>query len=293
MQKSIARQNPAQLRRVSAARALRPTSPPGEFAFRSTSPNALAKCPSGIHGLDQIRLGGLPRGRPILVCGGAGSGKTLLGMEFLVRGILKHAEPGVFVSFEQSPPDLAKNVASLSFDLKSLIACKKLIIDRVAIDRTAILEVGDYNLEGLFIRLGAAIDSIKARRVVLDTIEVLFAALSNLGVLRLELHRLFEWLKDRGVTTIVTGERGEGQITCHGLEEYVSDCVILLDQRVVDQIATRRLRIVKYRGTTRGTNEYPFLINEQGFYVLPITSTAGCASWTAAAWVPSSRAYAR
>lgn len=238
---------------------------------RSRSPLILEKCPTGIRGVDQITKGGLPRGRPILICGDSGTGKTLFGVEFLVRGAIEHGEPGVFVSFEERATDLAKNSASLGFDLEALIARKKLVIDRVAVDRTNVLESGEYNLEGLFLRLGAAIDSIKAKRVVLDTIEVLFAVLTNLGVLRSELHRLFEWLKDRGVTTIVTGERGDGHFTRFGLEEYVSDCVILLDQRVVDQIATRRLRIVKYRGSTHGTNEYPFLIDEQGFYVLPIT----------------------
>jgi circadian clock protein KaiC len=234
----------------------------------------LAKCPTGVRGLDQITFGGLPRGRPTLVCGGTGTGKTLLGIEFLVRGALEHDEPGVFVTFEERPGDLAKNTSSLGFDLKHLIACKKLVIEQIEIDRNAIVETGEFNLDGLFIRLGAAIDSVGAKRVVLDTIEVLFASLANVGILRSELHRLFEWLKDREVTAIVTGERGDGTLTRHGLEEYVSDCVILLDFRMSDQIATRRLRVVKYRGSLHGTNEYPFLVDRHGFVVLPITSVA-------------------
>ncbi|MEW6166513.1 MAG: circadian clock protein KaiC [Pseudomonadota bacterium] len=231
----------------------------------------LPKCPTGIHGLDQITRGGLPQGRPTLVCGGAGSGKTLLGMEFLVRGAREYGENGVFVSFEERPADLDANTRSLGFAIQELVARRKLIIDQVQIDRSEILETGEYNLDGLFLRLGAAIDAVHAKRVVLDTIEVLFAALSNLGILRAELRRLFAWLRDRGVTTLVTGERGDGSLTRHGLEEYVSDCVILLDQRVTEQIATRRLRIVKYRGALHGTNEYPFLIEDRGFVVLPIT----------------------
>ena len=245
-------------------------------AMRNAVPSGreLPKCPTGIPGLDQITCGGLPRSRPTLVCGGAATGKTLLGIDFLVRGAIDHGEPGVFVSIDERPVDLAKNTASLGFDLKALIARKKLFVDQVQIDRSEILETGECNLDGPFIRLAAAIDSVHAKRVVLETIEVLFAALSNLGILRSELHRLFEWLKDKGVTTIVTGERGDGTITRYGLEEYVSDCVILLDQRGTEQIATRRLRIVKYRGSLHGTKEYPFLIDEQGFGVLPITMIA-------------------
>ena len=232
----------------------------------------LPKCPTGIHGLDVITGGGLPRGRPTLVCGGAGSGKTLIGMEFLVRGIQQHGENGAFMSFEERATDLAENVASLGFDLTALTADKKLVIDQVQIDRGEIMETGEYDLDGLFIRLAAAIDAVGAKRVVLDTIETLFAALTNTHILRSELRRLFGWLKDKGVTAIITGERGDGTLTRHGLEEYVSDCVILLDHRVTDQIATRRLRVVKYRGSAHGTNEYPFLIDEQGITVLPITA---------------------
>lgn len=231
----------------------------------------LAKCPTGIRGLDDVTNGGFPRGRPTLICGGSGSGKTLMGMQFLVRGIEEHGEPGVFMCFEEREQDLAENVASLGFDLPALIAGRKLVIDQVVIDRAEITETGDYNLDGLFIRLGAAIDAVGAKRVVLDTIEALFAALANLGILRSELRRLFGWLKEKGVTAIVTGERGDGSLTRHGLEEYVSDCVILLDQKVAEEIATRRLRVVKYRGSAHGTNEYPFLIDEHGFSVLPIT----------------------
>lgn len=233
---------------------------------------ALEKCRSGIKGLDAITGGGLPRGRPILVCGGSGTGKTLFGMEFLVRGIEESKEPGVFLCFEERAQELAANVVSLGFDLPRLIAQKKLVIDQVRIDRADITETGEYSLDGLFIRLDAAIQSIGAKRLVLDTVEALFAALTNLGILRSELGRLFDWLREKGITTIVTGERGEGTLTRHGLEEYVSDCVIVLDQRVTDQIATRRMRIVKYRGSAHGTNEYPFLIDEHGFTVLPITT---------------------
>ena len=232
----------------------------------------LLKCPTGIRGLDEVTFGGLPRGRPTLVCGTAGCGKTLLGVEFLVRGALDYGEPGVFMAFEETPDELAQNVASLGFDLDQMQARKQLSIDYVRIERSEIEETGEYDLEGLFIRLGHAVDSIGAKRVVLDTVEALFGGLSNTAVLRAELRRLFRWLKDRGLTAIITAERGDGMLTRHGLEEYVSDCVILLDHRVVDQISTRRLRVVKYRGSLHGTNEYPFLIDEQGFSVLPITS---------------------
>jgi circadian clock protein KaiC len=235
-------------------------------------PAELSKSPSGIRGLDEITNGGIPRGRPTLVCGSAGSGKTLLAMEFLVRGIQQYDEPGVFMCFEERAVDLAQNVASLGFDLADMIAENKLAIDHVAIDRDPLVETGDYNLDGLFLRLNAAIDEVGARRIVLDTIETLFSSLTNQNILRSELRRLFAWIKEKNVTAVVTGERGEGSLTRHGLEEYVSDCVILLDNRVIDQVATRRLRIVKYRGSAHGANEYPFLIDEQGFSVLPITS---------------------
>jgi circadian clock protein KaiC len=233
---------------------------------------SLPKAPTGIQGLDEITRGGFPRGRPTLICGSAGAGKTLLAMEFLVRGATEHHEPGVFMAFEETGPELTQNVRSLGFDLDELGKEKKLVIDFVRIERSEIDETGDYDLEGLFIRLGAAIDAIGAKRVVLDTIENLFAGLQNEGILRAELRRLFRWLKDRGVTAVITAERGDGALTRHGLEEYVSDCVILLDHRVTDQVSTRRLRIVKYRGTAHGTNEYPFLIDEDGFSVLPVTS---------------------
>jgi circadian clock protein KaiC len=234
----------------------------------------VAKAATGIPGLDEITGGGLPRGRPTLVCGSSGCGKTLLAMEFLVRGATQYDEPGVFVAFEETAKELAENVRSLGFDLEALAKDKKVVVDYVRVERSEIEEVGEYDLDGLFIRLGHAIDTIGAKRVVLDTIEVLFSHLSNSGILRAELRRLFRWLKDKGVTAIVTGERGDGTLTRNGLEEYVSDCVILLDHRVIDQISTRRLRIVKYRGTAHGTNEYPFLIDEAGFSVLPITSLA-------------------
>jgi circadian clock protein KaiC len=232
----------------------------------------LPKAPTGIEGLDQITLGGLPKGRPTLVCGGAGCGKTLLAMEFLVRGATQYGEPGAFIAFEETGEELAQNVRSLGFDLDALVAEKKLAIDHIHIERTEIEETGEYDLEGLFLRLGLAIDSVGAKRVVLDTIETLFGGFDNHALLRSELRRLFRWLKDKGVTAVITGERGDGQLTRQGLEEYVSDCVIFLDHRVIDQISTRRLRVVKYRGTTHGTNEYPFLIDEDGFSVLPLSS---------------------
>src|SRR5512133_3243060 len=232
----------------------------------------LPKAPTGIQGLDEITGGGLPKGRPTLVCGSAGCGKTLLAMEFLVRGATEFNEPGVFMAFEETAKDLTQNVASLGFDLKDLIAHKKLVLDFVYIERSEIEETGEYDLEGLFIRLGHAIDSIGAKRVVLDTIESLFAGLPNPLILRAELRRLFRWLKTKGVTAIITGERGEGTLTRQGLEEYVSDCVIVLDHRANEQVSSRRLRVVKYRGSTHGTNEYPFLIDENGISVLPITS---------------------
>ncbi len=230
------------------------------------------KTQSGIDGLDEITEGGLPKGRPTLICGSAGCGKTLMGVQFLVKGITDFNEPGVFVSFEETAKDLTTNVQSLGFDLSQLTKDKKLRIDNIHIEKAEIEETGEYDLEGLFIRLGYAIDQIGAKRIVLDTIESLFGGMNNATLLRSELKRLFEWLKDKGVTAIITGERGESTLTRQGLEEYVSDCVILLDFRVIDQIATRRLRIVKYRGSTHGTNEYPFLIDEAGISVLPITS---------------------
>ena len=240
--------------------------------MKSSLAEVFPKTHSGIEGLDEITGGGLPKGRPTLVCGSAGCGKTLMGVQFLVKGITDYDEPGVFISFEETTKDLTTNVQSLGFDLNKLIADKKLRIDNVHIEKTEIEETGEYDLEGLFIRLGYAIDQIGAKRVVLDTIESLFGGMDNASLLRSELKRLFQWLKDRGVTAIITGERGENSLTRQGLEEYVSDCVILLDFRVIDQIATRRLRIVKYRGSTHGTNEYPFLIDEFGISVLPITS---------------------
>jgi circadian clock protein KaiC len=232
----------------------------------------IGKALTGISGLDELTSGGLPRGRPTLVCGGAGCGKTVLGLEFLVRGATEYGEPGVIFTFEEMGDELAANVASFGFDLPGLIAQKKLVVDHVQIERYQIEEAGDYDLDGLFIRLESAIDAIGAKRVLLDTLEVLFAGLSNKEILRSELRRLFRWLKDKGVTAVITGERGESTLTRHGLEEYVSDCVILLDLRVQDQISTRRLRVVKYRGARHGTDEYPFLIGDHGISVLPLSS---------------------
>src|SRR5689334_21510080 len=233
---------------------------------------ALPKSPTGIQGLDEITHGGLPKGRPTLICGGAGSGKTLLATTFLVNGVEHFDEPGVLMTFEENGDEIASDVASLGFDLPRLIDEGKLVVDHVRIERSEIEETGEYDLEGLFVRLDHAIRSVGAQRVVLDTIESLFSGLGNASILRAELRRMFRWLKDKGVTAVITAERGEGTLTRQGLEEYVSDCVILLDHRVSGQVSTRRLRIVKYRGTAHGTNEFPFLIDEAGLSVLPVTA---------------------
>jgi len=232
----------------------------------------LPKALTGISGLDEVTGGGLPRGRSTLICGPAGCGKTLLAMEFLVRGISRFHEPGVFVAFEESEDDLIANFTSLGFDLAKAEANGHLVIDHVNVARGEMEESGDWDLDGLLLRLGAAIDSVGAKRIAIDTIENLFGAFSNTAILRSELHRLFSWLKERGVTAVITGERGDGVLSRHGIEEYVSDCVIVLDHRVTEQTSTRRLRILKYRGSLHGTNEYPFLIGESGISVLPITS---------------------
>lgn len=232
----------------------------------------ISKSPSGIPGLDEITSGGLPAGRPTLVCGGPGSGKTLFGISFLVRGALQDNEPGVLISFDEGIEDLEVNSASLGYDLAALRQRDLLAIDYVHLDRQAIIETGDFDLEGLFIRLAHAVDRVKAKRVVLDSIDTLFAGIPNEAILRGELRRLFDWLKERGLSTVITAERGETGITRHGIEEYVSDCVIVLDTRIQDDLATRRLRIVKYRGSAHGGNEYPFLIEHAGITVLPVTS---------------------
>ncbi|WP_316846359.1 circadian clock protein KaiC [Pedobacter psychrodurus] len=243
-----------------------------KMQLEKQSSGAISKTLTGISGLDEITLGGIPTGRPTLICGEAGSGKTLFSIEFIVRGALSYDEPGVFMAFEEKADELKTNVASLGFDLDKLEKDKKIRLDYVHIDRAEIEETGEYDLEGLFIRLGYAIDSIGAKRVVLDTIENLFSGMSNEGIIRAEIRRLFQFLKSKGVTAIITGERGEKSLTRQGLEEYVSDCVILLDHRIINQISTRRLRIVKYRGSVHGTNEYPFLIDDEGISVLPVTS---------------------
>ncbi|HSB92602.1 MAG TPA: circadian clock protein KaiC [Flavitalea sp.] len=239
---------------------------------KSSNNNSLPKTPTGITGFDEITDGGIPTGRPTLVCGMAGAGKTLFSIEFIVKGILEYNEPGVIMAFEEKKEELEMNVVSLGFDLKKLQKQGLLRIDHVHIERSEIEETGEYDLDGLFIRLGHAIDSIGAKRVMLDTIENLFAGLNNEGIIRAELRRLFTWLKDRGVTAMITAEKGEGMLTRQGLEEYVSDCVILLEHRVIDKISTRLLRVVKFRGSLHGTNEYPFLIDEDGISVLPVTS---------------------
>ena len=237
-----------------------------------TQSPVLQKSPTGISGLDETTGGGLPRGRASLVCGGAGCGKTVFGMEFLVRGACQYDEPGVFMAFEESEKDLLENFSSFDFDLNRLMAEDKIAIDHVLVARNEIEETGEYDLEGLFIRLNMAIEQVKAKRVVLDTIEWLFAGFSNEAILRSELRRLFRWLKDKGITAIITAERGQEAFTRHGLEEYVADCVILLDHRVNGQLSTRRLRVVKYRGSTHGEDEYPFLIGSDGLSLLPVTS---------------------
>jgi circadian clock protein KaiC len=243
--------------------------PPSTGGRIPHAPAPVRKAQTGIEGFDEITFGGLPYGRPTLVCGTAGSGKTLFGIEFLLRGAVQFNEPGVLITFEEMPHELARNVASLGMDLDALTRDKKLVVVVGEIE-----EAGEYDLEGLFLRLGAAIDGIGAKRVLLDTLDALFAALSDQFIVRSELRRLFRWLKDRGVTAVITAERGNGALTRHGLEEYVSDCVILLDNRVIEQVGTRRLRVVKYRGSAHGSDEYPFLIRAGGFSVLPLSSVA-------------------
>jgi circadian clock protein KaiC len=252
---------------MASSTALKKKSPPA-----GASSLVLEKVPTGIRGLDQVTHGGFPKGRTALVCGGPGTGKTLLGLEFLVRGALLYNEPGVCIALEETAEELITNMASLGHDLPSLVKARKIAIDYVHIERKQIEETGEYDLEGLFIRLRAAIEHVKAKRVLLDTIEVLFLSLKNEGIVRAELRRLFHWLKDAGVTAVITAEVGERTFTRYGLEEYVADCVLVLDHRVNEQISTRRLRVVKYRGSSHGTNEYPFLIDSDGISVIPITS---------------------
>ncbi len=232
----------------------------------------LEKSPTGISGLDEITGGGLPRGRPTLVCGNAGSGKTLFAMEFLVRGATCFHEPGVFIAFEETENELAANVASIGWDLNALAEAQKIYLDHVHIEKSEIQETGDFNLDGLFIRIESAIRAVNAKRIAVDTIEALFAGFSDEGLLRAEIRRLFRWMKDKGLTAVITGEKGDSNFTRHGLEEYISDCVIFLDHRLQKQVATRRIQVIKYRGTVHGTNEYPFLITEKGFSVFPITA---------------------
>ena len=237
-----------------------------------TAATPLVKVPTGVSGLDEITGGGLPLHRPTLICGGAGSGKTLFALTFVLEGALKYGEPGVFISFEENEEELAKNVASLGYDLEKLVADNKLAVDYIHVERNEIEETGEYDLEGLFVRVAHAVRTVGAKRIALDTLEALFAGLSDEALLRAELRRLFRWLKDQKLTAVITAERGESSMTRQGLEEYVSDCVILLDHDVAEQIATRRLRVVKYRGAAHGTNEYPFLIDAEGLCVLPVTS---------------------
>ncbi len=246
-----------------------PTTPRKTLALNH---NQLPKCPTGIKGFDEITEGGLPKNRTTLICGSTGSGKTLLGIDFLINGAINYNEPGIFMSFEETEDELYKDVASLNLDLQGLVSQKKILFEYVLLERRDIQEKGEFNLEGLFIRLEHAIDSIGAKRVVLDSIESLFAGVTDAGILRLEIKRLFRWLKEKQVTAIVTGELGQDSYTRHGLEEYISDCIILLDNRVKEQITTRRIRVIKYRGSKHGTNEYPFVIDKDGLSVIPITS---------------------
>ena len=246
-----------------------PKTPKKTKVFNRHQPH---KCPTGIKGFDEITGGGLPKNRTTLISGSAGSGKTLLGIDFLINGAINYNEPGIFMSFEETEDELYEDVDSLNLDLQGLVSQKQILIEYVLLDRRDIQEKGDFNLEGLFIRLDHAIDSIGAKRIVLDSIESLFAGLTDAGILRLEIKRLFRWLKEKQVTAIITGEPGQGSYTRHGLEEYISDCVILLDNRVREQIATRRIRVMKYRGSKHGTNEYPFVIDNDGLSVIPITS---------------------
>src|ERR1035438_7756438 len=246
-----------------------PKTPKTKSAFNH---NQLHKCPTGIKGFDAITEGGLPKNRTTLFCGNTGTGKTLLGIDFLINGAIHYNEPGIFMSFEETEDELYKDVASLNLDLQGLVSRKKIRLEYVLLERREIQEKGDFNLEGLFIRLEHAIDSIGAKRVVLDSIESLFAGVTDAGILRLEIKRLFRWLKEKQVTAVITGELGQGSYTRHGLEEYISDCIILLDNRVREQISTRRIRVIKYRGSKHGTNEYPFVIDKGGLSVIPITS---------------------
>jgi circadian clock protein KaiC len=232
----------------------------------------LQKCMTGIKGFDEITQGGIPRDRITLLCGSTGTGKTLLGVDFLIGGASQYSEPGVFMSFEETEDELYKDVASLNLNLPELVAKKKIVLDYVLLERRDMQGAGEFNLEGIFVRLEHAIDSIKAKRVVLDSIESLFAGVTDTGILRLEIKRLFRWLKDKKVTALITGEVQQGSFTRHGLEEYISDCIILVDNRVREQIATRRIRVIKYRGSNHGANEYPFVIDKGGLSVIPITS---------------------
>jgi circadian clock protein KaiC len=232
----------------------------------------LPKCPTGIKGFDEVTDGGLPKNRITLFSGSTGTGKTLLGLDFLIHGAVSYNEPGVFMSFEETTEELYIDVASLNLNLQALVSKKRIRLEHVILERGDIREKGEFDLEGLFIRLEHAIDSIGAKRVVLDSIESLFAGIKDAGILRLEIKRLFRWLKRKQVTAIVTGELGNGAYTRSGLEEYISDCIILLDNRVREQISTRRIRVIKYRGSKHGTNEYPFVIDKGGLSVIPITS---------------------
>jgi len=231
----------------------------------------IPKTATGIPGLDQILNGGLPKGRVTLVVGNSGTGKTLLGIEFLVNGIRQHDENAILVTFEESASKVTENVSSLGFDLNNLQDDGKLTVMAFKVDLPE-KNRGYFDFSPLLVLLEEAIVCIGAKRVVLDTIELLFGAYSDQTTARIELVKLMRWLEDRGVTAIITGESGNNALTRFGIEEYVSDCVIVLDHRVREEISTRLLRVMKYRGSVHGTNEYPFLIAKNGFIVLPVSS---------------------
>ncbi|WP_240236172.1 circadian clock protein KaiC [Nocardioides sp. CFH 31398] len=231
----------------------------------------LEKAATGIEGFDDITFGGLPRARATIVTGAAGSGKSMFGVEFLAQGARAYGEPGVLLSFEETADELVANAASIGVDLRAMADEGTLVVDSAAGDLDDLVQSGAFDLEGLLLRLAAAIDAVGARRVVLDTVETLFSTLPDETTVRREFARLLRWLKERDLTVVVTAERGQqGRLTRHGIEEYVSDCVVVLDHRVEDEVATRRMRVAKYRGSPHGTNEFPFLISGRGLVVMPL-----------------------
>jgi circadian clock protein KaiC len=231
----------------------------------------LPKSPTGIDGFDEITGGGLPTGRPSLVCGPPGTGKSIFAMQFLVNGVTRYGEPGVFLTFEESREELVANVRSFGFGVDRLEREGRLLVDALPLEPQTV-ETGEFDLEALIVRLAWAVDQVGAKRVAVDNVEALFTAFSRPALVRAEVRRLFRWLKDHELTAVITGERGEDMVTRHGMQEYLSDCVVVLDHRIVQDVATRRMRVLKYRGAMHGRNEYPFLIGADGLEVLPITS---------------------